>query len=171
MKPALVSCAIFALTACGGAGGSVSTTANAFEVPTSTMMAANSVHTTSNSTFGPMLNEVRADNGANPVTYDARLGAAAQGHANDMLANSFFSHRGSNGSTVGERATAQQYNWNLIGENIGRGQSDEAEILQGWVDSPDHQANNIDPRFEDFGLARAGSGNNQYWVLVLGREF
>lgn len=171
--------AILALTACGGSGGSgfSDTTAvssgsfNDFATPSASEMMSNTTHMSSNTSFDGMLNGVRADNGAAPVSYDARLGAAAQGHANDMLANNFFSHTGSNGSSVGDRATAAGYNWRTIGENIARGYADEAGALDGWVNSPGHQENNVNPNFEDFALARAGSGSNQYWVLVLGAEF
>jgi uncharacterized protein YkwD len=117
-----------------------------------------------------MLNNVRSANGAAPVTYDARLGRAAQGHANDMLANNFFSHTGSDGSNVGQRVTAQGYQWRTVGENIARGQRDEEAVLQAWVNSPGHQRNNVNPNFEDFALAKAGAGSQQYWVLVFATE-
>jgi uncharacterized protein YkwD len=117
-----------------------------------------------------MLNNVRASNGAGSVTFDARLGRAAQGHANDMLANDFFSHTGSDGSSVGDRVRREGYNWRTVGENIARGQPDEEAVLNAWVNSPGHQANNVNPNFEDFALAKAGSGSKQYWVLVLATE-
>ena len=76
-----------------------------------------------------MLNNVRADNGSGPVSYDARLGRAAQGHANDMLATGVLSHTGSDGSNAGQRITREGYNWQTWGENIARGQPDEAAVL------------------------------------------
>jgi uncharacterized protein YkwD len=117
-----------------------------------------------------MLNNVRSANGSSPVTYDVRLGRAAQGHADDMLANTFFSHTGSNGSSVGDRVTAEGYQWRTVGENIARGQRDEEAVLQAWVNSPGHQRNNVNPNFEDFALAKAGAGSQQYWVLVFATE-
>lgn len=120
--------------------------------------------------FGSMLNNVRSANGSGAVTYDARLGSAAQRHANDMLSNNFFSHTGSDGSNAGQRISDAGYNWRTWGENIARGQQSEEAVLRAWVNSPDHQSNNVNPNFEDFALARAGSGNNLYWVLVLAAE-
>ncbi len=104
------------------------------------------------------------------MTFDARLGRAAQGHANDMLANNYFSHTGLNGSSPGDRITAQGYRWRTYGENIARGQQDEAAVLNAWQNSSGHRANNENRNFEDFGLAKAGSGSNKYWVLVLATE-
>jgi uncharacterized protein YkwD len=121
-------------------------------------------------TFDSMLNSVRAANGAGPVTYDARLGRAAEGHAEDMLQNNFFSHTGSDGSSAGDRIRAEGYNWRTWGENIARGQRDEEAVLRAWVNSPGHQRNNVDPAFEDFAIAKTGTGSQQYWVLVFATE-
>ncbi len=172
LKPLSALLMICCLAACGGTGGSVSTTvsANPFVTASAAMVSADPVHVASNDDFTNMLNGVRAGSGADPVSYDARLGAAAQTHANDMLANSFLSHTGSNGSSVGSRVMAQGYTYSVVGENIARGYADEAAVLNGWVNSTDHQANNVNPSFEDFGLARAGLGRDQYWVLVLATE-
>ncbi|EBA13873.1 hypothetical protein RCCS2_08289 [Roseobacter sp. CCS2] len=121
-------------------------------------------------TFAGMLNGVRADNGAESVSYDARLGTAARRHANDMAANNFFSHTGSDGSSGGDRITDAGYNWRTWGENIARGQQDERAVLNAWVNSPGHQRNNVNPRFEDFALAKADSNRGPYWVLLLAAE-
>lgn len=121
-------------------------------------------------TFAEMLNGARAGTGAGAVTYDARLGQAAQVHADDMLANGYFSHTGSDGSNAGDRIRAAGYVPRAWGENIARGQQSEAEVFQAWEDSPGHRANNHNPNFEDFALSKAGSGSNLYWVLVFASE-
>ena len=120
--------------------------------------------------FAGMLNGARAGTGAGAVTYDARLGQAAQVHADDMLANGYFSHTGLDGSSAGDRIRAAGYVPRAWGENIARGQQSEAEVFQAWEDSPGHRANNHNPNFEDFALSRAGSGSNLYWVLVFASE-
>ncbi|WP_342077651.1 CAP domain-containing protein [Yoonia sp. SS1-5] len=172
---------LVALAACGGSGGgntSVSTlTAPSVAASTSPTTASAPAARPSSSpsapaptTFAGMLNDVRLANGAAPVTFDARLGNAAQNHANDMLAQNYFSHTGLNGSSPGDRITAAGYRWRTYGENIAQGYQSEAAVLQGWVNSPGHQRNNVNPNFEDFGLARAGSGSSTRWVLVLAAE-
>lgn len=123
-----------------------------------------------NTSFATLLNNVRLSNGSGPVTYDARLGRAAELHAQDMVANDYFSHTGQNGSTAGDRISAQGYQWRTYGENIAQGQATQQEAMDGWTNSPGHHANNINPAFENFGLGRAGDGADQRWVLVLGAE-
>jgi uncharacterized protein YkwD len=53
-----------------------------------------------------------------PLSMNARLTAAARLHSQDMLANKFQEHSGSDGSTIGNRITAQGYDWSAFGENI-----------------------------------------------------
>lgn len=189
MKWVLPIIAISALSACGGAstGGSggagslpTSTTApppSASAPPSTTPPSTGGGSTpppsgggADNASFATLLNDVRLSNGAGSVSFDARLANAAQGHADDMRANNYFSHTGLNGSSPGDRITAAGYNWRTYGENIAQGQQSEQEVMTGWTNSPGHHANNINPNFEDFALAKAGSGSNTYWVLVLATE-
>lgn len=154
-----------AMAACSS-GTAPSTTTNSPVTSTSSSTPTSA----DNTTFGNLLNNVRAQNGAQNVTFDSRLAQAAQVHADDMNNNGFFSHTGSDGSTVGVRATRAGYNWRSIGENIARGQRSESEAMRDWTNSPGHHANNINPSFNDFALAKAGTGANTHWVLVLGSE-
>lgn len=164
MKIILPLFAVCALSACmGGGSGSdatVSTSSATVDVPSVTESA----------NFASLLNDVRLDNGASPVSYDARLATAAQIHSNDQLAMGVMTHTGSDGSTVGDRVTAQGYNYALVAENVAWGYQTEESVMTGWTNSSGHHANNINPDFEDFGIAKAGSGSNQYWTLVLGTE-
>ena len=166
MKQFFPILAICTLSACMGGGTERLATAGA-PLPTATPAPTSSPAPT---TFADMLNAVRADNGSAPVVYDARLGRAAQLHADDMLAMGRMTHTGSDGSSAGQRITRQGYNWRTWGENVARGYQTEESVLQGWVNSPGHQANNINPNFEDFGLAKAGSGSQLYWALVFAAE-
>ena len=169
MKAALSLLAICTLSACmGGGNGVVSSSAM---VGSSLATAVPSLpQAPVDNSFAGMLNEVRADNGSDPVTYDARLGRAAQIHADDMLAMGTMTHTGSDGSNAGQRITRQNYQWRTWGENVARGQQNEESVLNAWVNSPGHQANNVNPNFEDFALAKAGSGSQLYWELVFASE-
>ena len=163
-----------ALTAaCGGAGGSVATVSSGSGSGASAPIAIEdlpqiAVSEAPSTTFASMLNDVRSNAGAGPVTYNERLGTAARRHANDMHANNFFSHVGSDGSEFWERIDDTGYEYRWAGENIARGQSDEAAVLQAWQNSTTgHRENNENVRAEHFGLAKAGDGSRRYWVLVL----
>ncbi len=98
---------------------------------------------------------------APPLTLDTRLTRAAHLHSRDMETTGTFSHTGSDGSTVGERATAQGYAWSRIGEDIAVGFGSSASVVTAWLNSPGHCANIMDPRFRDLGTGVAGT----YWTL------
>lgn len=174
MKRAFAIAALCLATACGGAGGSMTSLSTSSSSASAPIPIADlpqvAVSAAPSQTFSSMLNGVRSGAGAGALTYDSRLGVAANRHANDMAANNFFSHTGSDGSTVGQRVTDAGYQWNRVGENIARGQVDEQAVLDAWMNSSGHRANNLDPRFEDFALAKADSARGPYWVLVLARE-
>lgn len=197
MKTTLSIFAICLTAACGGSGGSMSNTSSGTgasipiglggtggsiptglggtggSTPTATTAVAASiaaVDVATDRTFGGMLNDVRAVNGSNPLSYNGQLGQAAQGHADDMLALGYFSHTSDDGRSLSQRVAVTGYRPTALGENIARGQRDEEEVLKAWVNSPGHQRNNVNSRYEDFALAKAGTGANQYWVLVLGAE-
>lgn len=116
--------------------------------------------------FQNQLNSARSGPGLNPLSYNAKLAAAAQVHADDMSTNGFFSHDGSDGSKFFERIAAQGYNYAWAAENIAVGYTTEAAVFTAWMNSPGHRANMLSAEPTEFGLAWA-DGN--YWVLELAR--
>lgn len=117
--------------------------------------------------FSLLLNDERLDGGVREVVQNEILTEVALAHATDMEVNDYLSHTGLDGSSAGDRADAAGYDWNFIAENIARGFTTETGVMQGWMASEGHRENILDPRAEDFGLARV----DDTWVLLLGREF
>lgn len=114
----------------------------------------------------PIMNALRAQNGLSPVTLDKTLTKAATSHARDMQKNGFFSHTGSDGSSVGDRARKVRYGFCFIAENIAKGQGSLQQVMDGWMNSPGHRRNILSDQAREFALVR-GAGN--HWVMVLGR--
>jgi uncharacterized protein YkwD len=112
----------------------------------------------------------RAFGAAAPLQLDARLSRAAEHHAQDMLAHDFFDHRGSDASTPATRVAATGYRYRLVGENIAEGPETATEAVQGWLASPGHCENIMDPAFRDTGTAFAVNQRGVpriYWVQDL----
>jgi uncharacterized protein YkwD len=99
-----------------------------------------------------------------PLTWDKALEKAARIHANDMSRKDFFSHTGSDKSTVSQRVDRVKFKWRAVGENIAKGQMDEATVVKGWMDSPGHCKNIMNPNFKYMGVALSSDG--MYWVQV-----
>jgi uncharacterized protein YkwD len=113
----------------------------------------------------------RAFGAAAPLQLDTRLSRAAERHAQDMLAHDFFDHRGSDGSTPATRVAATGYRYGLVGENIAEGTETVTEAVQGWLASPGHCENIMDPGFRDTGAAFAVNPRGPpriYWVQDFG---
>lgn len=108
-----------------------------------------------------LINQFRASQGQGPVVAVAPLTSAAQAHAQDMVANGFFSHSSRNGAGVGDRAVAYGCNWSGVSENIAQGQTTPNQVMQTWIESPGHRRNLLGP-YNQIGPARVGNT----WVLV-----
>jgi uncharacterized protein YkwD len=107
---------------------------------------------------------------APPLGSAKQLDDAATVHARDMARRKFFDHRGSNGSQPKDRVRRAGYSSRLTGENIAYGPVSAEEVVAGWLASPDHCANIMDPRFRDIGVGVAtGRGRGEiYWVQTFG---
>ena len=107
---------------------------------------------------------------APPLSLSGTLGNVALGHATDMAEHSYFEHQDLSGQSPADRVRAVGYREKLVGENIAYGPPSVDEVMRGWLDSPGHCENIMDPRFVEMGLAlAAGHGSRQglYWVQVL----
>jgi uncharacterized protein YkwD len=107
---------------------------------------------------------------APPLSVSQKLSDAAGDHARDMARKKFFEHRGSDGSRPRDRVLRAGYESRLTGENIALGPESAEEVVSGWLASPGHCENIMDPRFQDIGVGLAiGRNRGQiYWVQVFG---
>lgn len=120
------------------------------------------------SSFPAWFSQVRGNVGLGPISPHPLLERTAAAHANDMMRNGYFSHTGQNGSKVRDRSRAQGYVGCFWAENIAYGDLTAAEVFQAWMDSRGHRRNMLHRRAVHYGLAKAGSGQNTFWVLVFG---
>jgi uncharacterized protein YkwD len=105
-----------------------------------------------------------------PLAISRQLTDAAEGHARDMLRRKFFDHRGSNGSQPKDRVLRAGYQPRISGENIALGPESAEEVVAGWLASPGHCANIMEPRFQEIGVG-LGTGKKRgqiYWVQTFG---
>jgi uncharacterized protein YkwD len=96
---------------------------------------------------------------APPLHASRDLEDAAADHARDMARRRFFEHRGSDGSEPRDRVRRAGYQSRLTGENIALGPESAEEVVAGWLDSPGHCANIMEPRFRDIGVGLAVGQN------------
>jgi uncharacterized protein YkwD len=107
---------------------------------------------------------------AAPLVVSEKLYRAARGHARDMARHNYFEHQGRDGRSPKDRVEGEGYRLRLTGENIAFGPESAAEVVKGWLGSPGHCANIMDPRFREMGVA-VSVGRKRghfYWVQELG---
>ena len=97
-----------------------------------------------------------------PLTLDDRLMQAAANHSADMARQRRMQHEGSDGSTVGVRATRAGYTWRAVAENVAWNQTDAAAVVAAWKDSPGHCVNMMNPAYTHLGYANV----NRYYTQV-----
>jgi uncharacterized protein YkwD len=126
-----------------------------------------------------LVNEVRARGArcgersfgpAPPVRLSGTLAGVAFGHASDMAQHNYFEHEDLAGHTPADRVRAVGYQEKLVGENIAYGPKSADEVVQGWLDSPGHCENIMDPRFAEMGIAYAAGQSSRrgfFWVQLL----
>jgi uncharacterized protein YkwD len=107
---------------------------------------------------------------APPVTLSVTLASVAQGHAADMAEHGYFEHEDLTGRSPAQRVQDAGYQEKLVGENIAYGPKSVDEVVKGWLDSPGHCENIMDPRFAQMGVAYASGQRSRrglYWVQLL----
>jgi uncharacterized protein YkwD len=95
--------------------------------------------------FASILNRLRARAGLPPVAYDPTLSSWARRN------NLVQSIRG-----LGHHVTPMGV------QNCGWNYSDAQSVAQGWMDSPGHRQNMLDPSITRFGIA---FGPGPYWTM------
>jgi uncharacterized protein YkwD/stress response protein SCP2 len=114
-------------------------------------------------------NRERAAAGLRPLAADSVLTAAAQAHSADMVARDFYSHTSPDGGGPRDRAVAAGAARGTIGENIACGQRSPGAVVEGWMNSPGHRANILQPEFTHIGVGLAGGGRaGTYWTQLFG---
>ncbi|WP_374442445.1 CAP domain-containing protein [Pseudomonas panipatensis] len=108
---------------------------------------------------------------AGPLGWNATLASVAEGHSRDMANNNYFDHKDRAGQTPGDRAELAGYAGRQIGENIAAGQDSVRKVVDGWLASPSHCANLMNPQFRELGAAYAidpKSDAGIYWTALFG---
>lgn len=112
-------------------------------------------------------NAARADNGVPPLIRSTGLDRVEQAHTRDTALRHYFSHNSPEGYTPWQRIDLAQLKdfsmlppagfspfkataaavYDHVAENASRGHESARSIVQGWLNSPDHRAALLDPRY------------------------
>ena len=108
---------------------------------------------------------------ATPLAWNATLASTAELYSRDMANHNFFDHQDRDGRMPGDRAELAGYVGQQIGENIAAGHDSVSKVLDGWLASPGHCANLMNPEYREFGAAYAVDARSDagiYWTAMFG---
>ncbi|MGB8475269.1 MAG: CAP domain-containing protein [Candidatus Acidiferrum sp.] len=97
-------------------------------------------------------NRERRAAGMQPLKWDDALAAAAFQHARRMVREAALSHQYSGEPPLAERAAHAGARFSVVEENIAVGPN-AAEIHDGWMHSPGHRRNMLNPEVTAVGIA------------------
>ncbi|WP_213881849.1 CAP domain-containing protein [Pseudomonas sp. dw_358] len=108
---------------------------------------------------------------AAPLTWNAILAGAAEGHSRAMANQNFFDHQGRDGTMPGDRMELAGYAGQQTGENIAAGYDSARKVVDGWIASPGHCANLMNAGFSDMGVGYGTDPKSDagiYWTADFG---
>lgn len=115
-----------------------------------------------------LTNSERTNQGLSTLKTDARLSAAAQAKAQDMLSKDYWDHFGPNGESPWQFISGAGYGYVFAGENLAKGFVTAEGVHQAWMASPTHRANIINENYKDIGVATVeGTLQGESVVLVV----
>lgn len=115
-----------------------------------------------------LVNAERAKEGLAPLTINTKVQAAAQVRARECEQS--FSHTRPNGSSFATALKEQNVSYRSAGENIAWGQRSPEEVMKGWMNSPGHRANIMNPNFTTIGVGYYQNANGtNYWCQLFTR--
>lgn len=118
------------------------------------------------------VNEERVAEGVPALVMAEDVRLMARAHSEDMVVRGFFSHTNPDGEGLAERLAAHHVSYTLAGENLAYNNSPlpvEMAVV-GWLQSPGHRENMLDPRFVYTGVGVAVDGDMVYFTQVFVRR-
>ncbi len=117
------------------------------------------------------VNQERQAAGLAPVALNALLNNAAQGHTDDMLAQSYYSHNSLDGRTPAQRVAASGYEFKAMGENIAKAQQSVKEVMDAWMNSIEHRENLLNGTYVDIGIGLSFGKNANGYEIIWSQDF
>lgn len=116
-----------------------------------------------------LTNVRRGENNLPLLTVNEKLAEAAALKIQDMFQNQYFAHESPAGLGADYWIETANYEFISLGENLAFGNfKDDAELVQGWMDSPGHRANILSTKFREIGVAvkRGTFEGRTTWLAV-----
>ncbi len=102
-----------------------------------------------------LTNQTRANLSLGVLKENTKLDQSAQAKANDMLQQQYFAHVSPNGASPWSWFAAAGYRYTYAGENLAVHFTSAEDVQEGWLASPTHRANIVQPNYTEMGVGVA----------------
>ncbi|WP_226576545.1 SafA/ExsA family spore coat assembly protein [Halobacillus litoralis] len=114
-----------------------------------------------------LTNQERAKNGLPALKANWQLSRVARYKSRDMANKGYFSHNSPTYGSPFEMMRNFNVSYNRAAENIAAGQRTPQEVVNGWMNSPGHRKNILDPNLRQIGVGYAQGGSyGHYWTQM-----
>ena len=111
-----------------------------------------------------LINDIRRENNLPELSADADLCRIAHVKAQDMHDAGYFDHTSPIYGTPFEMLSAFGVSYRSAGENIAYGYRNPQAVVEGWMSSPGHRANILNPAYTKVGVGYIADGC--YWAQL-----
>lgn len=111
-----------------------------------------------------LVNEIRKENGLQPLTANWELSRVARYKSQDMKDKGYFSHTSPTYGSPYQMIRAFGLSFRTAGENIAMGYSTPQAVVNGWMNSSGHRANILNASYKQIGVGYVAQGN--YWTQM-----
>ncbi len=102
-----------------------------------------------------LTNQNRKDEKIKSLKPNATLALAAKAKAEDMATKGYFSHNGPDGTPPWHWLEEAGYKYQYAGENLAINYFDSKDVVDAWMNSPEHRANVLNNKFTEIGIGTA----------------
>lgn len=132
------------------------------------LMLPVATHAMSGDTLIALTNQQRQAAGLQPLAVNHQLTASAQAKATDMFQQNYWSHFSPSGTSPWYFMQQSGYQYVAAGENLAKDFQAEADVVTGWMNSPAHRDNILNPAYKEIGIAvSAGQLVGSETILVV----
>ncbi len=114
-----------------------------------------------------LVNRERTNRGLRPLAANWQLARVARIKSQDMRDRRYFSHQSPTYGSPFQMMRSFGISYTSAGENIAAGQKTAADVMRGWMNSPGHRQNILNPQFTQIGVGYAKGGSyGTYWTQM-----
>lgn len=115
-----------------------------------------------------LTNAERIKVGLPPLKENSKLDLAAQNKAQNAITNNYWAHFAPDGTSPWSFIINSGYSYSYAGENLAKGFTFASNVVNSWMNSPEHKANILSEKFTEIGVGvLRGKLQGEQTILVV----